>query len=89
MNVPRRGLPVFDNPLSAEQLDPPALAPWRLFELDGATARIFAKSRWRVTLLVSSGWSHAFLTAKNHYPYPDTAADRELFEALRDGEHER
>ena len=38
--------------------------------------------------MASSGWSHAFLTAKNHYLYPDTPADRILFEALRAGNYD-
>jgi len=79
----RGGLPAFDNPPSEAQLDPPAPTPRRLFDLGAATARIFAGSPWRVVLMASSGWSHAFLTQKNNYLYPDTPADRKLFEALR------
>jgi hypothetical protein len=79
----RGGLPMFDHPPSESQLDPPAPTPRRLFDLGAATARIFANSPWRVVLMASSGWSHAFLTAKNHFLYPDTPADRRLFEALR------
>ena len=52
----RGGLPVFDNPPSEAQLDPPAPTPRRLFDLGAATARIFAASPWRVALLASSGW---------------------------------
>ena len=39
-------------------LDPPSPAPWRLFDLGAATARILAESPYRVALLASSGWSH-------------------------------
>jgi hypothetical protein len=84
----RGGLPVFENPPSEAQLDPPAPTPRRLFELGAATARILVKSPWRVALMASSGWSHAFLTAKNNFLYPDTPADRRLFEALRAGDYE-
>jgi hypothetical protein len=77
------GLPMFENAPTEEQFNPPAPTPRRLFDLGAATARIFAASPWRVALLASSGWSHAFLTEKNHYLYPDTPADRTLFEALR------
>ena len=42
-----------------------------------------AQSPYRVALLASSGWSHAFLTAKNNFLYPDTPADRRMYEALR------
>ena len=83
----RGGLPMFDNPPSHEQLDPPAPMPRRLFDLGAATARIFANSPWRVALMASSGWSHAFLTEKNHFLYPDTAADRFLFDALQAGDY--
>ena len=38
--------------------------------------------------MASSGWSHAFLTAKNNFLYPDTPADRTLFEALRAGNYD-
>ena len=69
----RGGVPAFDKPNTEVDFDPPAPTPWRLFDLGAATARILAESPYRVALLASSGWSHAFLTAKNHYLYPDTA----------------
>jgi hypothetical protein len=77
------GLPVFDRCIADCELDPPAPTPRRLFELGAATARILAESPYRVALLASSGWSHAFLTAKNHFLYPDTPSDRRMYEALR------
>jgi hypothetical protein len=82
----RGGLPVFDREITDADLDPPAPTPRRLFDLGAATARILAGSPWRVALLASSGWSHAFLTAKNHFLYPDTPADRRMYEALRAGD---
>jgi len=82
------GLPMFENPPSEAQLDPPAPTPRRLFDLGGAAARVLAKSPWRVVLMASSGWSHAFLTEKNHFLYPDIDADRKLFEALRAGNYD-
>jgi hypothetical protein len=51
-----------------------------------ATARILKDSPWRVVLMASSSWSHAFLTGKNHWLYPDLEADRVLLEQLRAGE---
>jgi len=77
------GLPAFDRVVADADLDPPAPPPWRLFDLGAATARVLAESPYRVALLASSGWSHAFLTAKNHFLHPDTAADRRLYDALR------
>lgn len=85
----RGGVPNFDAPAVAEEDDdPPAPTPWRLFDLGAATARILAESPYRVALLASSGWSHAFLTAKNHFLYPDTPADRLMYEQLRDGDYQ-
>ncbi len=81
------GLPVFENPPEESQLDPPAPTPRRLFDLGAAAARVLAESPWRVALMASSGWSHAFLTEKNYFLYPDTPADRGLFEALRAGNY--
>ncbi len=85
----RGGLPIFENPPSDAELDPPAPSARRLFDLGAATARILKQSPWRVALMASSGWSHAFLTAKNHFLYPDTAADRQMYEALCAGRYER
>jgi len=63
-------------------LDPPSPMPWRCFDLGAAVARIFAASPYRVALVASSSWSHAFLTPKNHLLYPDVDADRTLYNAL-------
>jgi hypothetical protein len=35
--------------------------------------------------MASSSWSHAFLTEKNHWIYPDLEADRAMLEQLRVG----
>jgi hypothetical protein len=82
----RGGMPVFDRVMDDADLDPPAPTPRRLFDLGAATARALAASPYRVALLASSGWSHAFLTAKNHFLWPDTPADRRLYDALRTGD---
>lgn len=82
------GIPKFDQQLTDADLDPPAPAPWRLFDLGAETARILADSPHRVALLASSGWSHAFLVAKNHFLYPDTPADRTMYEHLRSGNYD-
>jgi hypothetical protein len=83
----RGGWPTFDRELSDDDLDPPAPAPWRLFDLGAATARILRDSPYRVALLASSGWSHAFLVAKHHFLYPDTAADRRMYDRLCAGDY--
>jgi hypothetical protein len=66
-------------------VDPPGPNPSRCFDVGGAVARILADSPWRVALVASSSWSHAFLTPKNHYLYPDVASDRARFDELASG----
>jgi len=65
--------------------DPPAPSPKRCFELGQAVARILKESPWRVAVIGSSSWSHAFLTEKNNYVWPDVASDRKRFEELKSG----
>lgn len=69
--------------------DPPAPMPWRCFDLGRAIARFAQSSDYKIALVGSSSWSHAFLTAKNSYLYPDIEADRLRFQQLRDGESEK
>ena len=84
----RGSQPRFDRTLSEEDLDPPAPSPSRLFDMGGETARILSSSPWRVAVLASSGWSHAFLTEKNNLLYPDRESDRKLYEALSVGDYQ-
>lgn len=84
----RGGLPNFAKTLTDDDLDPPAPTPRRLFDLGAATARALSASPYRVALIASSGWSHAFLTAKHHYLYPDTGADWVMYDALKKGDWE-
>lgn len=62
--------------------DPPSPSPRRCFELGAACAGILRASPWRVAVLASSSWSHAFLVDKTFRIQPDVAADRELYGAL-------
>jgi hypothetical protein len=75
------------SPVAEDDLDPPGPSPSRCFDLGAACARALRDSPWRVALVASSSWSHAFLTRKHHYLYPDTPADRELFAALERGDY--
>jgi hypothetical protein len=79
-----RGLSQFP---SEDQLDPPSPAPWRCFDLGAACARVAEKSPWRVALIASSSWSHAFLTPKHYLLYPDVEGDRALYDALQAGDY--
>ena len=84
----RGGRGSLAHPLSDADLDPPSPTPKRCMEVGAAAARAMRESPWRVALIASSSWSHAFLTDKNHQLYPDIPADRKLYEALRAGDYE-
>jgi hypothetical protein len=45
-----------------------------------------AKSPWRIALVASSSWSHAFLCEKNRHLWPDVASDRNLYDAMVRGD---
>ena len=68
--------------------DPPGPSPTRCMEVGAAVARVLRDSPYRVALVASSSWSHAFLTAKNNYLWPDVTADRALYEELKQGNYE-
>jgi hypothetical protein len=84
----RGGRASLANPLAGADLDPPSPSPRRCMEVGAATARVMRESPWRVALIASSSWSHAFLTDKHHQLYPDIESDRRLYEALRVGDYE-
>jgi catalytic LigB subunit of aromatic ring-opening dioxygenase len=73
----------------SDEPDPPSPSPRRCFEMGQATARVLKESPWRVVLMASSSWSHAFLTPKNHWIYPDLEADRVLLGHLQAGDYEK
>src|SRR5581483_2986398 len=77
----------LEHPLAEADMDPPSPSPARCYDLGAACARILAASPWRVALVASSSWSHAFLTAKHYYLYPDTDADRQLYAALESADY--
>ena len=67
-------------------LDPPAPSPARCFDLGRAVARVMARSPYRIALVASSSWSHAFLCDKTWHLWPDVASDRQLYDALLRGD---
>ena len=69
------------------EFDPPAPSPKRCFELGQAIARIALESPWRTVVIGSSSWSHAFLTAKHSWVYPDVESDRKRFAELGAGDY--
>jgi hypothetical protein len=75
----------MDAPL---ELDPPSPSPRRFMQVGAAAARVLKASPWRVALVASSSWSHAFLCDPTWRLRPDTPADRRLYEALRAADYE-
>ena len=67
--------------------DPPGPNPRRLYDMGRAIAEIVSESPWRVALIASSSFSHGFLTAKNHFLYPDVETDRVRFADLKAGNY--
>jgi hypothetical protein len=78
----------FFKPFGEEMnLDPPSPAPWRLMDVGAAVARNLRDSPWRIAIVASSSWSHAFLTDKTWRIVPDTASDRAHYDALVAGDY--
>ena len=69
-------------------LDPPSPSPKRCFELGAAIARTLKENSWRVALMASSSWSHAFLVDKTYRLQPDIQSDRALYDAMVSGNYE-
>ena len=59
--------------------DPPGPSPRRCMEVGAATVRALQGTSWRVAMIASSSWSHAFLTEKTSWLHPDMEADRARF----------
>ncbi len=83
--ISARGAPTrFDE---AKDLDPPSPSPARCMQVGQAIARVLRDSPWRVAMLASSSWSHAFLCDHTWRLRPDTPADRRLYDALVAGDY--
>lgn len=66
-----------------QRLDPPSPSPARAMQVGAAVADVLATSPYRVALVASSSWSHAFLCDKTWRLRPDGEADRRFYEALQ------
>ncbi len=71
------------------EADPSAPTPAVCFDMGAAVARALARSPWRGAMIATSSWSHAFLTAKNDWIYPDHASDRARLAELRENRYAR
>lgn len=67
-------------------LDPPAPSPRRCFDMGAQIARICRDSDWRVALIASSSWSHAFLNDESYRMQPNVEFDRTMYNALTAGD---
>lgn len=76
----------FGDPID---FDPPSPSPARCMTLGAETARLLRASPWRVAVIASSSWSHAFLCDATWRLRPDTDADRGLYRAMVAGEFDR
>lgn len=74
------------NGSETEQFDPPSPSPDRCIALGAATARFIRESPYRIAVVASSSWSHAFLNASTWHLYPDMASDRAYYDALVRGD---
>jgi hypothetical protein len=72
---------------TSKPMDPPAPTPRRCFDIGRALAGIIKPTPWRVALIATASFSHAFLTEKNHLFFPDMASDRARHAELRDGDY--
>ena len=70
----------------AAPFDPPSPLPRRVMALGSALAEAALESPWRIALVASSSWSHAFLCDHTYRLRPDTPADVRLYDALVAGE---
>ena len=68
--------------------DPPGPSPRRCMQAGAAAAQTLLASPWRVALIASSSWSHAFLTAKHWWLYPDIESDRARFAEMKAGDYQ-
>lgn len=84
----RGGIAPFAEIMAGENLDPPGPSPKRCFEFGKAVGASVRASDKRVALVASASWSHAFLNDKEWHLRPDTAADRELYDAMVRGDYD-
>jgi hypothetical protein len=71
----------------AGEVGPPAPSAATCFRLGGLVRAILEGLPGRYVVVGSSSWSHAFLTAKHHWLYPDIDADRLRVEDLAESRH--
>jgi len=68
---------------------PAGPTPRSCFEVGRVLRNVLEQRPERFVVMASSGWSHAFLTAKHHWLYPDRDFDRARVDELRAGDQKR
>jgi len=88
MRIPGPNRKPIRGRILVEDVDPPPPAPmpWRVYDVGKAVAEIIKESPYRAVIIGSSSWSHASLTPKNHFLWPDVEADRRRLNELESGE---
>ena len=66
---------------------PQGPTPESCFDLGVQLRQVLDERPERSVVMASSGWSHAFLTAKNHWLWPDQVFDHARLTELKEGRH--
>ncbi|MFB7089182.1 extradiol ring-cleavage dioxygenase [Streptomyces sp. NPDC056296] len=84
----RQGMPArFGVGQDPADIDPPGPTPKRVMEVGGAFARAVRESPYRIAVIGSSSWSHAFLHDKTMRLYPDIESDERYYRAMVEGDY--
>ncbi|MFT7652060.1 MAG: hypothetical protein ACI9ON_001346 [Limisphaerales bacterium] len=75
--------PYLDSP------GPAGPTPKSCFDLGETLREVLDARPERFVVMASSGWSHAFLTAKNHWLWPDQDFDQERYLELKQGRQDQ
>ena len=81
--------PVNERDAYLDTPGPAGPTPRSCFAVGQALRQALDMESGRYVVMASSGWSHAFLTAKHHWLYPDRAFDADRVDELRAGSQAR
>ena len=73
--------------VSDREPDPPSPSARACYDLGVALGRVLRDSPYRVALVASSSWSHAFLTPRTGWIHPDHESDRVRLRELEAGDY--
>jgi Catalytic LigB subunit of aromatic ring-opening dioxygenase len=92
--VPSRGgtghlNPAIRNEPFGNEFGPPGPTAASCYQLGRLVNDILQEQPGKYVIMASSGWSHAFLTAKHYWLWPDLETDSQRVNDLRDGHQEK